>query len=250
MKHIQSRLNAKSTTTSLGNVGTASTHIMKRRTNNTYKVATPANDPQGFSLNGTTRNISVGKNYLFSEGPSCCTDNSNKVKPSVINTKGMLANRFRWKKTPVAGFPTLETIYNRWVSTQQTGYVQTGTASEYIQETSKSRGGCQENKNLQSQRQSCNPNSNFIKNVPCTENSCGTRIEQKRNYPENYTKFNIFIKDASDANINAIRRRAGKVIEPRGLNKPFPFNTSTKVCNALIATQSTDPVILKTYFNQ
>ena len=248
MKHIQSRLNAKSTTTTLGNVGSASTHIMKRRSSNTYKIATSSNDPLGFSLNGTLRRISVGNNYLFSKGPSCCTDSSTTVKPSVKNTKGMLANRFRWKKTPVSGYPTLETIYNRWVSSNET------ESGQYIEERSKFCANCQDNKlirYLRSNRDNCDPNRINTKTVPCTNtNVYISRIGQKVNYPENYAKFNKFIKDASDANVNAIRRRAGRVIEPTGLYKPFPYHNSTKACNALIATQATDPVILKTYFDQ
>lgn len=220
MKHIQSRLNAKSTTTTLGssNIGSASTHIMKRRSNNTYKVATTSRDPLGFSLNGTsTRNISVGKESLMSRGPSCCASaNFKKVQISVKNTKGMLASRFRWKKT---GQPPLQTIYNRWVSTEQTGFIETGSTNEYI--TNKARisgtgGRCGVNNKPREGKcgikntefDNCLVHKPLVKNQTCV-GSCGTRIEQKRNYPEQHAKFHTFIKDASDANINAIRRRAG-----------------------------------------
>ena len=250
MKHIQSRLNAKSTTTTLGgsNIGSASTHIMKRRSNNTYKVATTARDPLGFSLNGTaTRSIPVGKESLMSRGPSCCASAGfKKVQISVKNTKGMLSSRFRWKKT---GQPPLQTIYNRWVSTEQTGFMETGTMDEYITNQTRisSAGGkCGiKNKLLND----CPPNQSRVKNQTCV-GSCGSRIEQKRNYPEEHAKFHTFIKDASDANINTIRRRAGRVIEPTGLNKPFPFSTPSNDCNGLAANQANDPTILKTYFNQ
>jgi len=248
MKHIQSRLNAKSTTTTLGgsNIGSASTHIMKRRSNNTYKVATTPRDPLGFSLNGTaTRSIPVGKESLMSRGPSCCASaNLKKVQISVKNTKGMLANRFRWKKT---GQPPLQTIYNRWVSTQQSGFIETGTTDEYIANKTRisSAGGkCGVKNKLLGD---CPPNQSRVKNQTCV-GSCGSRIEQKRNYPEQHAKFNTFIKDASDAITDTIRRRAGRVIEPTGFDKPFPFSTPSNDCNGLAANQANDPRILNTYF--
>jgi hypothetical protein len=238
-KYIQSRTaGPKSTTTTLGgsNIGSASTIIMKRRSNNTYKVATSRRDSLGFSLNGTsTRNIPVGKDSLMSRSPSCCASaNYKKVQLSVKNTKGMLANRFRWKKTPVPGQPTLQTIYNRWVSTEQTGNMVTGTTEEYITNMARNRsagGKCGvNNKPTQgncggiADKNNCLANKSFVKNKTCV-GSCGSRIEQKRNYPEEHAKFHTFIKDASDANINAIRRRAGRVIEPTGLNKPYFLST-------------------------
>lgn len=253
-KYVQSRLaGPKSTTTTLGgsNIGSASTIIMKRRSNNTYKVATTPRDPLGFSLNGTTtRSIPVGKDSLMSRNVSCCADaNFKKVQISVKNTKGMLATRFRWRKTPVPDQPGIQTIYNRWVSTEQTGNMVTGTMAEYINSkflVSSSGGKCGiKNKHLND----CPPNKSRVKNQTCV-GSCGTRIEQKRNYPEQHAKFHTFIKDASDANINAIRRRAGRVIEPTGLNKPFPFNTPANECSELVANQATNPRIQKAYFNQ
>lgn len=253
-RYVQSRLaGPKSTTTTLGgsNIGSASTNIMKRRSNNTYKVATTPRDPLGFSLNGTsTRSIPVGKESLMSRSPSCCASaNFKKVQLSVKNTKGMLADRFRWKKTPVPGQPTLQTIYNRWVSTEQSGYMITGSAEEYIANKTRisSAGGkCGiKNKLLND----CPPNQSRVKNQTCV-GSCGSRIEQKRNYPEEHAKFHTFIKDASDANVNAIRRRAGRVIEPTGLNKPFPFGTPSNECSGLAANQATNPRIQQAYFNQ
>ena len=253
-KYVQSRLaGPKSTTTTLGgsNIGSASTNIMKRRSNNTYKVATTPRDPLGFSLNGTsTRSIPVGKESLMSRNPSCCAAaRFKKVQISVKNTKGMLATRFRWRKTPVPGQPTLQTIYNRWVSTEQTGNMETGTIEDYISNKTRisSAGGKCGIKNKQ--LKDCPPHKSRVKTQTCV-GSCGTRIEQKRNYPEEHAKFHTFIKDASDANINAIRRRAGRVIEPTGLNKPFPFNTPSNECSGLAANQATNPRIQKAYFNQ
>ena len=253
-KYVQSRLaGPKSTTTTLGgsNIGSASTTIMKRRTTNTYKVATTPRDSLGFSLNGTsTRSIPVGKESLMSRSPSCCAAaRFKKVQLSVKNTKGMLDSRFRWRKTPVPNKPTIQTIYNRWVNTEQTGYMVTGSTEEYI--TNKTRissagGRCGvKNKNLND----CPPDISRVKNQTCV-GTCGTRIEQKRNYPEEHAKFHTFIKDASDANINAIRRRAGRVIEPTGLNKPFPFSTPSNECGGLAANQATNSRIQKAYFDQ
>jgi len=79
---------------------------------------------KGFSLNGGTRNIGgvgienlaksvtrtpfrgplpVGHGTLLGKYPvvihnsgSCCTNDSNIIKPSVINTKGMLAKKYKW----------------------------------------------------------------------------------------------------------------------------------------------------------
>lgn len=49
----------------------------------------------GFSLNGTRRNIGlVGPTNLGSTGKSCCTNDSNVIKPSVKTTKGMLTVRY------------------------------------------------------------------------------------------------------------------------------------------------------------
>lgn len=263
-KYVQSRLaGPKSTTTTLGgsNIGSASTNIMKRRTNNTYKVATTPRDPLGFSLNGTsTRSISVGKESLMSRGPSCCASGSfKKVQISVKNTKGMLATRFRWRKTPVPGQPTIQTIYNRWVSTEQTGNMITGSSEEYIANKSRISGAggkcgvinkpTQGNCGAIAGKDDCLANKSKVKNKTCV-GSCGTRIEQKRNYPEEHAKFHTFIKDASDANINAVRRRAGRVIEPTGLNKPFPFNTPANECSGLVADQATNTRIQKAYFDQ
>ena len=263
-KYIQGRLaGPKSTTTTLGgsNIGSASTNIMKRRTNNTYKVATPPNDPLGFSLNGVrTRSIPVGKDSLMSRNVSCCADAEfKKVQISVKNTKGMLATRFRWKKTPVPGQPTLQTIYNRWVSTEQTGNMVTGSTEEYIANKTRisSAGGkCGvNNKPIQGNcgaiagKNDCLANESSVKTQTCV-GSCGSRIEQKRNYPEQHAKFYTLIKDASEANVNAIRRRAGRVIEPTGLYKPFPFSTPSNECSGLAAEQATNPRIQSAYFNQ
>ena len=253
MKHIKSRLaGPKSTTGSLGKTGSASTHIMKKRSANTYKVATTPRDPLGFSLNGTaTRNISVGKESLFSRGPSCCVSTSRRktIQSSVKNTKGMLANRFRWIKTPVPGYPTLQTIYNRWVSTEQSGYVETGTTDEHIRSKSLKTSICNDHKLVQPNSNKCMNEDNRTKKTTCVR-PCGSRIQQKRNYPEHHAKFHRLIKDASEANLNAIERRAGFVIEPQGLYKPFPFNVPANSCNVLNADQATNPLILEDYFDQ
>ena len=116
----------------------------------------------GFSLNGRHRNIGrVGANQLFSKGGSkmvagttqlrgwggtlgtyvgqeqnqtwkqnrCCGSNNTPVHTSTLNTKGMLALKNKWKKTPIPASvfeaagrapPTdpsqLETIFNNWVA--------------------------------------------------------------------------------------------------------------------------------------
>lgn len=51
----------------------------------------------GFSINGGTRNIGyVGETNLGKTSKSCCTNNSNDIKPSVLSTKGMLAKKNKW----------------------------------------------------------------------------------------------------------------------------------------------------------
>tara|TARA_B100001287_G_scaffold275665_1_gene283965 strand:+ start:51 stop:1484 length:1434 start_codon:yes stop_codon:yes gene_type:complete len=51
----------------------------------------------GFSINGGTRNIGyVGETNLGKTSKSCCTNNSDYIKPSVLSTKGMLAKKNKW----------------------------------------------------------------------------------------------------------------------------------------------------------
>lgn len=250
MKHIKNRTGAKSTTTTLGGTGSASTHIMARRTKNTYKVATSPNDPLGFSLNGIRRpGISVGKESLFSQNPRCCAGSGiKKIQKSVMNTKGMLATRFRWKKTPVPGYTTLQTIYNNWVSTGQGGYIETGTVGQHIESTSIKSTMCQDHKLVQPNNNRCDKVGNTrVKGATCTK-SCDSRIGQKINYPRHHAKFHKLIKDSSDANVNAIRQRAGFVIDPQDLFKPFPFTVPANSCGALVADQVTNPRIMEVYY--
>jgi hypothetical protein len=191
MKHIQSRLNAKSTTTTLGNVGSASTRIMKKRAQNTYKVATNGN-PQGFSLNGTTRFISVGKDSKMSRGPSCCADTSNTVKISVKNNRGQLADRFRWRHADQEA-----NIYNRWAKATPSD-----SNTEHI---------AKQNQIIQV----CTPyDPTNVKTVSCTDN-CNTRIGQRINYPGYFAKPT---GTQGDMNIEAQRRRADCLCVEAGCN--------------------------------
>lgn len=75
--------------------------ILKKKT---FKGGNPRLDPisgkgkNGFALNGTLRNQgNVGQSIFENIGEGylglCCTNDPNVVKPSVINTKGMLAMR-------------------------------------------------------------------------------------------------------------------------------------------------------------
>jgi hypothetical protein len=75
---------------------------LKRKTMNGNPRMSPISGsnggPLGFALNGTRR-ISgvVGNTNLASDGPKnmqCCTNNSNIIKRSVMNTKGMLSSRY------------------------------------------------------------------------------------------------------------------------------------------------------------
>ena len=59
--------------------------------------ADPSSVASGFSINGGTRNIGyVGETNLGKTSKSCCTNNSNDIKPSVLSTKGMLAKKNKW----------------------------------------------------------------------------------------------------------------------------------------------------------
>ena len=94
-----------------------SLHTTKRKTATKYKLSQrktpiknwmnqgpfgdsdtpPSSHASGFSVNGGTRNIGyVGQTNLGKTSKSCCTNNSDDIKPSVLTTRGMLAKRYKW----------------------------------------------------------------------------------------------------------------------------------------------------------
>lgn len=239
----------------------------------------PLSTGGGFSINGRHRNIGrVGKNCLFSVTGSkmkagtsdlqghggCCGNYYNKpenvswknnlccvsnigVKPSTLNTKGMLSTRYKWKKTiapssdftsqgkEVPGQNQIETIYNRWVQIGQSGnYVMNRNSQQYTNNKSAVISQCVQNK-TNSGVQTC-----FIK-----DKSCGYHIGGKYYIPMPYAKFLNKVGDGQTANNNAKRNRAG--LFPKGYDRPYPNSSSTTAC-MVFSTQATDPKVLNTYY--
>lgn len=239
----------------------------------------------GFSLNGPTRNIGrVGQNHLFSSGGSkmkagtsdlkgwggCCGNYIGKEenqtwkrteccisqigsKPSVINTKGMLANRYRWKKTTIpdevftdAGLEVpdkhqLQNIYNRWTTTDNTGYVEKKTLGIYTE-------------NLGNVTQTC-PNAQIktnsgIKGCPAATDGGGGQkphhIGGRFVSCKPYAKFLHPVGDGSDAVARAKMRRAN--VMPKGYDKPYPYAVPPADC-AVNSTQASDPNVLRSYYS-
>lgn len=233
----------------------------------------------GFSLNGKHRNIGrVGKNSLFSVTGSkakpgtsdlrgwggCCGTYYNKpvnvswknnlccvanegVKPSTLNTKGMLSMKYKWKKTiaPAKDFVSqgkevpannqIETIYNRWVGTDDTSnYVIKNSSQIYTENKSAVNSQCVQNKKTGGDK-TC-----FLK-----DKSCGYHIGGKYYIPTPYAKFLNRIGDSRRAINNAKEKRAP--LFPKGYNRPYPFSTSKMECFEF-SRQATDPRILNTYY--
>jgi len=237
----------------------------------------------GFSLNGKHRNIGrVGQNSLFSTTGSrmvsgttnlrgwgglngqyygksqnntwknnlCCVKDKG-VKPSTLNTKGMIATKYKWKKTPIPastfdnnGVPIpvhgqLQTIHNRWTSTETN---ERKTAQEYIDNKSAVTSVCVKDRN--------SIGGLIGKNYTCctkeTSNNDGYHIGGKFFPIEPYAKFHEFIGD-STRSLNDAKANSALLL-PKGYNKPFPFNSTPDQCAGLIVDQASNLRILNTYY--
>lgn len=224
----------------------------------------------GFSLNGKQRNIGyVGKNSLQSSGgtkmrpgttdwkgnggccnnyvinPSqnneCCVENVG-VKPSTLNTKGMLADKYRWKKTRIPdstfraqGFEPpanhqLESIYHRWVSSDSNNYNMQKSAQQYTE-------------NLAAAVAFANPPKENSGTGRCF--NPGYHIGGKYYPPKPYSKFLHPVGDGNRAIQGAIAKRAS--VFPRGYNRAFPTVPTPDQCN-YHPIQASDPYVLNTYY--
>jgi hypothetical protein len=225
----------------------------------------------GFSLNGKQRNIGyIGKNSLNSVGgtkmrpgteswkgnggccgeykvnPSpnnqCCVTNIG-VKPSVLNTKGMLANKYRWKKTAIPdntftsqGFEVpsqkqLENTYHRWVSNNSSSY--------NMKDSSQQR-----TENLAAVLTYKNPPKDDSATGRCF--SSGHHIGGRYVPPKPYSKFlNNFAGTSSRAMSNSISKRASPF--PKGYNRPYPSAPSANQCTTPTIHPS-NPTVMNTYY--
>jgi hypothetical protein len=196
--------------------------------------------PEGFSINGGTRSISVGKDMGFSQqgtrfkgaypignGGSCgqyyqatpvlnageatvdILGNQHKyIKPSTLSTKGMINKKYKWIRN--GGYP------NTTVQPMYTGD-QTDSASQgvYIQALSAANVCVTD----------VNNTAKYVGDNKCNTNGCmknaGSRINRlKSNAP--YTKFVNNSQDSSQYTLQIQRKCAN----PRPDQKPFPYRVS------------------------
>jgi hypothetical protein len=234
----------------------------------------------GFSLNGKYRNIGrVGKNSLQSIGGSrmkpgttnykgsggccggyknnpspnnqCCLDDSNTVKPSTLNTRGMLANRFRWTKRniPAEDFKEngalsapdnnqIQDIYNNWVSGENGNYNIKKSSQQYTENLAATL--AYKNRNLN--KDSGIVNCALDQNGKCSK---GHHIGGKYVPAKPYAKLLNVTGTASRAIEGAIANRAS--LFPKGYNKPFPYDPQPNQCVPR-AGQGDDENVLKSYY--
>ena len=169
----------------------------------------------------------------------CCNDISKISKPSVLNTKGMLSLKNKWKKTnTIYGDYSgqIQTIYNNWVKpSTSNNYNQQKTSGQYIQKLAVTTAGCNpSNTKTNSGKKSCSVKG-FGQNkhiggklIPCTP------------YVKNL--------DSSNRNVNdlVISKRGG--LDPYGWQKPYPpINFGYNTCSER-SKQVTDPSIINKYY--
>ena len=228
----------------------------------------------GFSLNGKERNIGyIGKNSLNSVGgtrmragtdewkgnggccggyvvnPSpnnqCCVANVG-VKPSVLNTKGMLANKYRWSKRTIPAsqftdqgfeppdYKQLETTYNRWVSNNSTNYNLKNTSQQYTE-------------NLAAALTFNNPPKEDSATGRCF--NPGYHIGGRYIPPKPYSKYlNNFAGTSSRAISDAIAKRASPF--PKGYNKPYPSAPTANQCTPSTIQPNNNNVLNTYYYDQ
>lgn len=231
----------------------------------------PLTQGGGFTLNGKERNIGyIGRNSLNSIGgtkmrpgtadwkgnggccnqyvvnPSpnnqCCVKNIG-VKPSVLNTRGMIANKYRWSKYTIPaeeftnqGFAPpaqnqIQHTYHRWVSNNSNHYNEKNTSQQYTENLAASL---------------------TYKNPPKTDSATGRcfnpgyHINGRYVPPKPYAKFlNNYSGSSTQSISNAISKRAS--VFPRGYNKPYPTYPSPDQCTPP-TIQPNNPTVLNTYY--
>lgn len=220
----------------------------------------------GFSLNGKQRNIGyIGKSsanssggtrmksgtkdwkgnggtsgkYVINPSPNnqCCVMNVG-VKPSTINTKGMLSQKYRWKKSNVPnetftneGFAVpernqIQHVYNRWVANN----------------TKDSSSGAR-TRDLARLLTFYNPPKEKMEPPICINQ--GYHIGGKYIPPKPYSKFLNKIGNSNRSISNVVAQRATPF--PKGYNRPYPPNPSGDQC-VRYSNQAYDPNTLKTYY--
>ena len=251
-------------------------HTLSGKTPNSTLVVsgpgqtTPLTTGGGFTLNGKQRNIGyIGRNSLNSIGgtrmkpgtatwkgnggccggykvnPSpnnqCCVKNVG-VKPSVLNTKGMLANKYRWKKTNIPpenftdqGFEPpaqnqLQHTYHRWVSNNSNSYNEKHSSH-------------QRTENLAAAVAYKNPPKTDSKVDDCF-NQC-YHIGGRFVPPKPYAKYLNFAGNSDRALQNAIAKRAS--LFPKGYDRAYPSAPSGDQC-IKSTIQPDDPRVLNTYY--
>jgi hypothetical protein len=238
----------------------------------------------GFTLHGKERNIGyIGKNSMNSSGGTkmrpgtstwkgnggnggnyivnptstsqCCVNNIG-VKPSVLNTKGMLANKNRWSKTTIPdtvftsqGFESpshnqLQHIYNNWVSNNSTHYNMKNSAKQHTENLVTVLTYNNPSKSTSSIKPCFNNPSNSTSSIKQCFNS-GYHIGGRYIPPKPYAKYLNHTGTASNAMSTAISKRAAPF--PKGYDRPFPTVSPIDQCQPYY-TQASDPTILNTYY--
>lgn len=229
----------------------------------------------GFTLHGKQRNIGyIGKNslnsiggtrmkpgtatwkgnggccneYVVNSSPNnqCCVKNEG-VKPSVLNTKGMLARKYRWKKSEIAdneftdqGFEVpeykqLENTFNRWVSNNSNSYNEKNTSHQYTENLARASANCNHERP---------PVVDAGIRQGCLGNQC-YHINGRYVAPTPYSKELNLAASSDRAIKSAIARRAS--VFAKGYNRPYPNAPTGNQCqNPRI--QPTDPRVLRNYY--
>jgi len=209
-----------------------------------YSEAINHYGPSGFSLQGSHRSISVGKDMKFSQqgtryrgihaignggtqgryfraepvlnaGDGIITVAGNQwefIKPSVLSTKGMLKKRFRWAYS--GQYP------NNWVQPNYTGN-QTDSASQglYIQQLS-AAADCVVDVNDQEK---------YVDHrVSCGSTLCQTTPARgyKMNLMQSNAAYTKTIKQPQDSSQHTLHIQR-KCIDQRPDQKPFPYAVQT-----------------------
>ena len=189
---------------------------LKRKAN--AKYSTHSNGSLGFSLNGTvrTRPSRIGQTSLVSrsygaksrapdyvvrngrnEGGQngyCCTVDTNAVSKSVKNTRGMIANRYRWKNGGVGsdGSFSKNFVYNQWVQPDDNhGLDGKGEQGDYIKKVkmlAMNQNKAMSSNGLNEQGDPHVMNCGGTRNTVCSRRNGGSRIGGKHIPNAIYTK--------------------------------------------------------------
>lgn len=234
----------------------------------------PLSQGGGFSLNGKERNIGyIGKTYAKSSGgtkmkagtidwkgnggnygsyiinPSvnnqCCVSDVG-VKPTVLNTKGMLSQKYRWRKQNIpdeiftnVGYPVpkknqIQKIYNRWVSTNvQQSSDRTRDLARVLTFNNPPKNTKMAAVKCQTQHHHVGSNVVVGVELPTFERS------------QPYNRYLNKIGSANRALSNVVSRRATPF--PKGYDRPFPPHPSSVGC-VHSSQQAYDTPTLETYY--